>query len=171
MSLEISINLHIEDGYMSDMSDMSDSENSKKLEINFKCGIESSIIFFVSELDKKTFKKLLKILKNTYMFDDEDENIIFLLQDGSALYNRLTNEFIFRFDNSKNHSIIYNPVEKYISFCLEDGQYCKLCDCVDCEYYSKFSPSSNIKIPFTKDTKNIILQLFVDIIKIIDKNY
>jgi hypothetical protein len=170
MNMNISLkydNVHIKDGYISDISNY---EQSKKLEINFKYGIESTIIFFVSKLDKKTIKKLMKILKNTPVFDTEDgnENIIFLNKNGNALYNKTSNEFIFRFDNSKNQSIIYNSNTCQISFIFEDGQYCKICQCTDCEYYSKFSPSVNIKIPFKDDTKYNILQLFTDIIEIID---
>jgi hypothetical protein len=52
---------------------------------------------------------------------------------------------------------------------MEDGRYCKICNCEDCKYYSKFSPSANIKLPFNDDTKDVILNLFNDIIKIIDK--
>ncbi len=158
--MDISFN-YSDDGYNSD------SEQSIKLEINFTYGIESTITFFVSKLDRKTFKKLIKILKNTPQFDADDENLIFLNKNGSALFNKINNEFIFRFDNSKNQSIIYNPNTCLISFIFEDGQYCKTCQCTECEYYSKFSPSVNIKVPFKYDTKDIIIQLFNDIIDII----
>ena len=92
-----------------------------------------------------------------------------MLKSGKSIYNKKTKQFIFRLDNSRNyHAIIYNTITQQIFFMIDDAQCCPICDCGDCDYYSKFAPSLDIKIPFNDNTKTVILKLFTDIIDIID---
>ena len=174
MAFKFEIDIKYTDVYSSgDEEDDEDYEqSSKKLEINFKFGLESTLIFIVNKLDKKTFKKIVKVLKNTPTFETEDSNedIILLLKSGKSIYNKKTKQFIFRLDNSRNyHAIIYNTITQQIFFLIDDAQCCPICDCGDCDYYSEFAPSLDIKIPFNDNTKTVILKLFTDIIDIIDK--
>lgn len=154
MSFKIHIRYSdIENEYLSDSS-FSSCDQSKKIDITFVSGIESTITFFVSEIDKKTLKKLIKILKNKPVCDYK-EDVVFLTKNGSALYNNITNEYIFRIDNSKNQTIIYNTDDNIISFCIN----------------SKCIPSANIKIPIiTSDIKDTIISLIYDMIDIININ-